>query len=261
MQRKAQIEDSRVEPLLGGQAAAADLASLLECVARHTAASSVAAAGEKPAVLTSFDSAKVPKISIEDYAVRLIGWLKFSPQCFTMASVYIDRLIAAKVVQTVSYKNVHRLLLCSVLVAAKTQDDDYYSNKNYAKIGGIRCAELNCLEALLLTGLKWRVHISTSEFDEAVEVFRVRSLLVPELTPSRASQVGVEDGSGGTGACPEVTVAAHTGGTDDLSGKTIPEKVRTGKGDELVKSSLCSPKHCCTPAQVSQVCPPPVAVC
>lgn len=210
-QRKARIEDPSVDSQVEGHVAAAALASLLENVARHSAAACAVKAAPD---LTAFDSAKVPKISIEDYAVRLISWLKFSPECFTMASVYIDRLIAAKTVHTVSFKNVHRLLLCSVLVAAKMQDDAYYSNKEFAKIGGIGCAELNALEVLLLTGLRWKVHISIAEFNEAVEVFRVRSGLVLELIPSR---FGEEEFSGATSKSPggrgstEVMPAGETG--------------------------------------------------
>lgn len=246
-QRKAQIEDPGADSKIDGHAAAAALASLLERVARHTAASSVAEAGDNAPNLTAFDSAKVPKISIEDYAVRLISWLKFSPECFTMASVYIDRLIAAKVVHTVSFKNVHRLLLCSVLVAAKMHDDIYYSNKNYAKIGGIGCAELNALEALLLTGVCWRVHISTGEFNEAVEVLQVRSVLVPGLIPSQVSRLGEEEGGGGTGECPsrEPTEATPTGGTGGPGSETLPGKSAVVKDDDaaLDEKRQHRPKH------------------
>jgi len=233
-QRKAQSEDPSVDDShVEAHAAAAAIASLLECVARHTAATSAAEDETNIPDLTAFDSAKAPKISIENYAVRLIGWLKFSPECFTMASVYIDRLIAAKALHTVSFKNVHRLLLCAVLVAAKMHDDVYYTNKSYAKIGGVGCAELNELEALFLTAIGWRVHISTAEFDEAAEVFRVRSLLVPELTSGDASPFGGSDRAGGTGECPSGHgwTTTPTGGTGCPGSESQPEKSVVEKDD------------------------------
>lgn len=44
----------------------------------------------------------------------------------------------------------HRVILTSVVLAAKFFDDRYYSNKFYAAVGGVRTKELNALEAEFL---------------------------------------------------------------------------------------------------------------
>lgn len=218
--QNVQFKDPNVQSLFDGHAAAVAIASALECVARHSRTL------PRRTDFTVFDSANVPKISIEDYAVRLIR-LQFSPECFSMASVFIHHLIAMKVVPTVTFRNVHRLLLCSVLVAAKMQDDDCFSNKAYAEIGGISCAELNALEARLLTGIGWRVRVSVGEINEAMKAFKAGSNLEPEVMTRQVAKGEDEESTGGTGECPgfvRVHGSAVAGWTDDFpESKMLPE--------------------------------------
>jgi hypothetical protein len=42
--------------------------------------------------------------------------------------------------------NIHRLFIASVLIAIKYNEDDYYDNNYYAKVGGISLSEMNKLE-------------------------------------------------------------------------------------------------------------------
>jgi len=42
--------------------------------------------------------------------------------------------------------NVHRLFLAAVITAIKFNEDDFYSNSFYSKIGGVSINELNNLE-------------------------------------------------------------------------------------------------------------------
>lgn len=43
-----------------------------------------------------------------------------------------------------NYEN--RFLLTSILVSIKYNDDDYYKNEYYAKVGGVTLSEINKLE-------------------------------------------------------------------------------------------------------------------
>lgn len=219
--QKVQFRDPLVQSLFDGHAAAVATASVLECVASRIAPS-VAAGWDSRTDLTAFDSANVPKITIEDYAIRLIMELQFSPECFSVASVFIHHLIAMKVVRTVTFRNVHRLLLCSVLVAAKMQDDDCLLNRAYAEIGGVSCAELNALEALLLTSIGWRVHVSAGEINEAMVAFKAMSAMEPEVMTRQD-----DESTGGTGECPglvRVHGSAVVGWTGDCpQSKMLPE--------------------------------------
>ncbi|KAE8687309.1 Cyclin family protein [Hibiscus syriacus] len=62
--------------------------------------------------------------------------------------------------------NVHRLLITSVLVAAKFMDDQCYNNAYYAKVGGVSREELNRLEMKFLFDLDFRLHVTTEVFNK-----------------------------------------------------------------------------------------------
>lgn len=42
--------------------------------------------------------------------------------------------------------NIHRILLASLVLAAKTFDDEYFENKYYAKVGGVTNQDMNKME-------------------------------------------------------------------------------------------------------------------
>lgn len=58
------------------------------------------------------------------------------------------------------------MLITSVVVAVKFCDDQYYSNKHYARIGGIKCGELNEMENELLDLLLYDLHVFPETFEE-----------------------------------------------------------------------------------------------
>jgi hypothetical protein len=64
-----------------------------------------------------------------------------SPSCFVLALVYIDRLIQRDNFVLVSL-NVHRVVITSLMIAAKFFDDFYFNNAFYARVGGIGTVEV-----------------------------------------------------------------------------------------------------------------------
>eukprot|EP01064_Diplonema_japonicum_P030349 TRINITY_DN5155_c0_g3_i3.p2 TRINITY_DN5155_c0_g3~~TRINITY_DN5155_c0_g3_i3.p2 ORF type:complete len:177 (+),score=26.62 TRINITY_DN5155_c0_g3_i3:84-614(+) len=110
-----------------------------------------------------YDGAKMPSIALEDYLNRWVRYSFCSKETFVLAVVYIDRLSHATNVVITSL-NVHRLVLTSLVLAAKARDDIYYSNKYYASIGGITTKEMNRLEAQWLTDIDWHVFISPEQY-------------------------------------------------------------------------------------------------
>ncbi len=55
-----------------------------------------------------------------------------SGECFVLALVYIDRIIQSNPSFMVNSLNIHRLLITSVMLAAKFFDDQYFNNAYYA---------------------------------------------------------------------------------------------------------------------------------
>jgi hypothetical protein len=61
--------------------------------------------------------------------------------------------------------NIHRLLITSIVISIKINEDDYFSNSHYAQVGGIRLEEMNNLEEELITGLNWETWISIEIYE------------------------------------------------------------------------------------------------
>lgn len=96
--------------------------------------------------VTRFHALRPPQISIKDYLKRIAKFSHCSEECFVLALIYIDRLILSNRTFLVNIYNVHRLVIASVMVAAKFFDDEYFNNAHYGRVGGVSCKEVNQLE-------------------------------------------------------------------------------------------------------------------
>ncbi|CAI4051165.1 Pho80p SKDI_15G1550 [Saccharomyces kudriavzevii IFO 1802] len=107
--------------------------------------------------LTRYHSKVPPNISIFNYFIRLT---KFSSleHCVLMTSLYyIDLLQTAYPDFTLNSLTAHRFLLTATTVAAKGLCDSFSTNAHYAKVGGVRCHELNILENDFLKRVNYRI--------------------------------------------------------------------------------------------------------
>uniref|UniRef100_A0A7N0TM92 Cyclin n=1 Tax=Kalanchoe fedtschenkoi TaxID=63787 RepID=A0A7N0TM92_KALFE len=114
-------------------------------------------------VMTDFHGIRAPEMGVEQYLDRLFRHAACSPSCFVAAFIYVDKFLQRKNGYLTSL-NVHRLLITSVMVAAKFIDDAFFDNAYYAKVGGISTRELNKLEMKLLFDLDFRLQIPTETF-------------------------------------------------------------------------------------------------
>ena len=64
-----------------------------------------------------------PNISIQSYLERIFKYANCSPSCFVVAYVYLDRFTQRQPSLPINSFNMHRLLITSVMVAAKFMDD------------------------------------------------------------------------------------------------------------------------------------------
>ncbi|EJS41764.1 pho80p [Saccharomyces arboricola H-6] len=107
--------------------------------------------------LTRYHSKIPPNISIFNYFIRLT---KFSSleHCVLMTSLYyIDLLQTAYPDFALNSLTAHRFLLTATTVAAKGLCDSFSTNAHYAKVGGVRCHELNILENDFLKRVNYRI--------------------------------------------------------------------------------------------------------
>jgi len=126
----------------------------------------VEAASAKPEEATIYHSARAPKICIGEYLNRIRKYNAASDECYVLALVYIDRASKNDPSMAVSKLNVHRLLVTAAMLAAKFNDDMYYSNSYYAKVGGVQLREMNMLEAKFIKALNWKLFVSPKEYQQ-----------------------------------------------------------------------------------------------
>ncbi|PGH15507.1 hypothetical protein AJ80_05524 [Polytolypa hystricis UAMH7299] len=107
--------------------------------------------------LTRFHSRSPPRISVQDYLQRLTTHATLSPPILLSIVFLIDRLCALYPAFTISSLTVHRFLISSATVASKGLSDSFWTNKTYARVGGISVAELALLELELLWRVEWRI--------------------------------------------------------------------------------------------------------
>jgi hypothetical protein len=89
-----------------------------------------------------------------------------SGECFVLALVYIDRIIQSNPTFVVNSLNIHRLLITSIMLAAKFFDDQYYNNAYYAKVGGVPCNEVNQLEVEFLFMCNFTLCVTTDTYTQ-----------------------------------------------------------------------------------------------
>ena len=70
---------------------------------------------------------------------------------------YIDRLCALYPDFNINTLTVHRFLITAATVAAKGLSDSFWNNSTYAKVGGVRVAELKLLELEFLCRVDWKI--------------------------------------------------------------------------------------------------------
>lgn len=73
-------------------------------------------------IITIFHGSKAPAMSVKQYVERIFRYLNCSTSCFVVAYIYIERFLQKRVGFYLTSLTVHRLLITSVMVAAKFLD-------------------------------------------------------------------------------------------------------------------------------------------
>ncbi|KAH6656726.1 cyclin-domain-containing protein [Truncatella angustata] len=107
--------------------------------------------------LTRFHSRTAPGISVVDYLHRLAKHATLTPPLLLSMVYYIDRLCALYPDFTINTLTVHRFLITAATVAGKGLSDSFWNNSFYARVGGVKVAELKLLELEFLYRVDWKI--------------------------------------------------------------------------------------------------------
>ena len=112
-----------------------------------------------------FIGTHIPSISIENFIRRIIRYCKLEKSTLILSLIYIDRYCEyTKVI--LSKKNIHRIVLLSVLVAIKYNEDEKCGLPFYSKVGGVPVGELLHLEIMFLIGIEYALFVNEYVYDK-----------------------------------------------------------------------------------------------
>jgi hypothetical protein len=116
-------------------------------------------------LIKSFTNKFIPSITIKDYILRLAKHSKVNESTIIITLIYIDRICNINHL-SLTYYNIHKLILASFILAIKYNEENYYSMSYYSKIGGISLSELNNLEFECLILIRYNLFIQPKLFDK-----------------------------------------------------------------------------------------------
>ncbi len=112
-----------------------------------------------------FTAKKIPNISIEDYLKRIQMYSNMEKSTLIISLIYIDRFCnKAKI--TLTHYNIHRILFSSILIGIKFNEDNFYDNKYYAQIAGVKVKELKILEYHFIKLLNCELFVGRDLYDK-----------------------------------------------------------------------------------------------
>ena len=110
-----------------------------------------------------FSYNSIPKISIKDYLERIQEYTCLEQNTLILSLIYIDRLCSiGKIVLT--YYNIHKILFGAILIAIKYNEDNFYDNKYYAKIAGVKISELKLMELNFIRFIDYQMFVPEEIF-------------------------------------------------------------------------------------------------
>ncbi|XP_042506158.1 cyclin-U2-1-like [Macadamia integrifolia] len=112
-----------------------------------------------------FDCNEVPDMTIQSFLERIFRYTRAGPPVYVVAYVYIDRLCQFLPEFRITYSNVHRLLITTIMVASKFVEDMNYRNSYFAKVGGLTTIVMNKLEIDFLFLMGFKLHVNVSVFE------------------------------------------------------------------------------------------------
>ena len=113
----------------------------------------------------AFNANIIPSISVKDYLIRIQTYSNIERSTLIISLIYIDRFCnKAKI--TLTHYNIHRILFSSILMGIKFNEDNFYDNKYYAQIAGVKVKELKILEYHFIKLLNCELFVGRDLYDK-----------------------------------------------------------------------------------------------
>ena len=106
---------------------------------------------------------KIPKITVLEYLHRINQFTELERSTLICTLIYLDRITKSNLIILTEY-NVYRLLLMSIIVSIKYNEDVNFLNDYYCKIAGLNLKEFNKIEAEYVYCINFNFFIKDNEF-------------------------------------------------------------------------------------------------
>ncbi|XP_058104463.1 cyclin-U2-1-like [Magnolia sinica] len=115
-----------------------------------------------------FNCCQIPDMTVQSFLERIFHYTHIAAPVYVVAYIYIDRLSQLHPDFRIVPRNVHRLLITTIMVASKFVEDMNYRNSYFAKVGGLSTAEMNKLEVDFLFLMGFKLHVNVSVFESYI---------------------------------------------------------------------------------------------
>eukprot|EP00211_Chloroparvula_japonica_P014379 CAMPEP_0119139104 /NCGR_PEP_ID=MMETSP1310-20130426/26886_1 /TAXON_ID=464262 /ORGANISM="Genus nov. species nov., Strain RCC2339" /LENGTH=239 /DNA_ID=CAMNT_0007130363 /DNA_START=104 /DNA_END=823 /DNA_ORIENTATION=- len=158
---------------------------------------------------TRFHCVCTPDISLKKYLKRISRYTDCNVETVVCAVIYVLR-VSRRADITVTCLNIHRLLITSVVVAMKYVEDECFTNRYMAKVGGVSLSELNRLETQFLKNLEFSLDITPENFEQfCCEICRLDAQIMMEEISARLPSEKKKKKSSKTAETPAPSAATN----------------------------------------------------
>jgi hypothetical protein len=112
-----------------------------------------------------FSTKSPAKVTLQYFFGRIKRYSKIEESTLIIILIYADRMCTTSGI-ILNPHNIHRIILGCLLLAIKYNEDIYFTNEQYAKIGGVSLEELNRLESNSIVLLNFKLYISEDLFQK-----------------------------------------------------------------------------------------------
>lgn len=106
-----------------------------------------------------FSKKSPSKVILQYYFQRIKKYAKIEKSTLIIILIYADRMCTTSGI-ILNPHNIHKIILGCLLLAVKYNEDVYFTNEHYAKVGGVSIEELNNLEYFSIQLLNFDLFIS-----------------------------------------------------------------------------------------------------
>ena len=108
---------------------------------------------------------QIPPISLEDYIQHLVKYTNMNISTLILSIIYID-FFCEKYQYFLSFNNIYKLLLVSIFISLKYNEDIMISIKTYSNIARVSVEELKMLEYQMCVALDFDFYVKSDYFQE-----------------------------------------------------------------------------------------------